>query len=639
MFRIASDYARSARPQTKRKIQRRTPKIYCSSRRVRGKNRQARIIVVPCGDASGGQALRRVELGGEFLVAETGIKRAKIKRRRSAGKNDFKFKNCLTVLIIAYSGIIMKYIPHISLPFLAPFFISLSAAAETYYYWGDAANGSMPVFGASAWSSSASEYAAIPEDTNVNSPDANWVFDYDAHLPVAHRREGIYFNIIDQPFINIASLSVLNYNYTAIDYVSGDSVVSGGDAKTLFISNTEGAYWSIGEFTFTGGSSDRVLVFGSASVNSNQPEVTLGTVNIGSEDAYANIQFGGDAAGVCKMTAGDNIGQDTTMMESACMKYLTVTGDFNIYGNSVVSFNVWNEDTSVVHSENMPDIAIDGVVRMTPSSDGKLPTLNLLNRVGTVSWHSAKPAPGATNTFIKIGGLDGRGNLSNNSCTLDASAVKLIFTNKEDCDFSGTFTENRSDSIKTVMSVKMAGENGKKQIIHADAQFSGTVEVESGTLIMKSSTALGKLTMRGGAFGGIDGGVKVSGADWYGGDIILYSADTLNGGIADKITVDGKLSKLGDGPIGVDFNGYEVLSENIDNEEFFYELLTATEREGFSDDANEDFYAKNLENCFANFEWVGNTLTVSFASVPEPAAVAALIGAFALGVAAWRRRR
>lgn len=45
----------------------------------------------------------------------------------------------------------MKYIPHISLPFLAPFFISLSAAAETYYYWGDAANGSMPVFGASAW--------------------------------------------------------------------------------------------------------------------------------------------------------------------------------------------------------------------------------------------------------------------------------------------------------------------------------------------------------------------------------------------------------------------------------------------------------------------------------------------------------
>ncbi len=533
----------------------------------------------------------------------------------------------------------MKYIPHISLPFLASLFISLSAAAETYYYWGDSAGGNMPVFDASAWSSSASEYAAIPEDTNVNSPDAKWVFDYDAHLPVAHRSEGIYFNIIDQPSIDIASLSVINYNYNNTNYISGGSAVAGGNARTLFISNTDNAYWNIGEFKFTGGSSYNVLAFGSARVNSNQPEVNLGTVNIGSEGAYANIQFGGDAAGVCKMTAGDNIGQDTTMIESACMKYLTVTGDFNIYGNSVVSFNVWNEDTSVVHSENVPDIAIDGVVRMTPSSDGKLPTLNLLNRVGTSDWHSEKPAPGATNTFIKIGGLDGRGVFTNNSRTLESSTVKLIFTNEVDCEFSGTFTEKPSSDVTTVMSVKMAGENGKKQIIRADAQFTGTVEVESGTLIMKSSTALGKLTMTGGAFGGIDGGVTVSGADWYGGDIILYSADALNSEIADKITVDGKLSKLGNGPIGVDFNGYEVLSENIDNEEFFYELLTATEREGFSDDANEDFYAKNLENCFANFEWVGNTLTVSFASVPEPAAVAALIGAFALGVAAWRRRR
>lgn len=230
------------------------------------------------------------------------------------------------------------------------------------------------------------------------------------------------------------------------------------------------------------------------------------------------------------------------------------------------------------------------------------------------------------------------GVFTNNSRTMESSTVKLIFTNEVDCEFSGEFNEKPADDVTTVMSVKMAGIDGKKQIIHADAQFSGTVEVESGTLIMKSSTALGKLTMTGGAFGGIDGGVTVSGADWYGGDIILYSADALNSEIADKITVDGKLSKLGDGPIGVDFNGYEVLSENIDNEEFFYELLTATEREGFSDDANEDFYAKNLENCFANFEWVGNTLTVSFASVPEPAEIGALIGLLALAIAARRKR-
>ena len=456
------------------------------------------------------------------------------------------------------------------------------------------------------------------------------------------RIEGYYYNITT-PTLNLGSISIVNFNYNNIGsyYDSNNNLVSDGNAsaKTMLISDANNAYWNIGNFTFTGGTSSATVVFGSSKFNSTQPEVTLGSVDIGSDGAKSIIYFGGDASGVCLATMGDSAGTNVTMNEDACMKYLTVNGDFNITGNSTVGLNVWNEDTSVAHFENTPDVAIDGVVRMTPSSDGNLPTLNLLNRVGTVSWHSAKPAPGATNTFIKIGGLDGRGVFTNNSRTLESSTVKLIFTNEVDCEFSGEFNEKPADDVTTVMSVKMAGIDGKKQIIHADAQFSGTVEVESGTLIMKSSTALGKLTMRGGAFGGIDGGVTVSGADWYGGDIILYSADALNSEIADKITVDGKLSKLGDGPIGVDFNGYEVLSENIDNEEFFYELLTATEREGFSDDANEDFYAKNLENCFANFEWVGNTLTVSFASVPEPAAVAALIGAFALGVAAWRRRR
>ena len=317
-----------------------------------------------------------------------------------------------------------------------------------------------------------------PEGANVNSPDANWVIDYKAHLPISMRREGYYYNITT-PTLNLGSISIVNFNYNNIGsyYDSNNNLVSDGSAgaKTNIISNAENSYWNIGNFTFSGGTSTATVVFGSSRYNTTQAEITLGSVNIGSD---------------------------------------------------------------------------------------------------------------------------------------------------------GT----------TVMSVKMAGVDGKKQIIHADAQFSGTVEVESGTLIMKSTTALGKLTMTGGAFGGIDGGVTVSGADWYGGDIIFYGADALNSGIADKITVDGKLSKLGDGPIGVDFNGYEVSSDYIDNEEMLYELLTATEREGFSDDANGDFYAKNLENCFAKFEWVGDTLTVSFASVPEPAEIGALIGLLTLAIAARRKR-
>ena len=522
-------------------------------------------------------------------------------------------------------------------------FSMLGAAENTYYYWSDATGyNKMPdVVDPASWSTSNSEYVAPPEGANVNSPDANWVIDYKAHLPISMRREGYYYNITT-PTLNLGSISIVNFNYNNIGsyYDSNNNLVSDGNAsaKTMLISDANNAYWNIGNFTFSGGTSSATVVFGSSKFNSTQPEVTLGSVDIGSDGAKSIIYFGGDASGVCLATMGDSAGKNVTMNEDACMKYLTVNGDFNITGNSTVGLNVWNEDTSALHSENTPDIVIDGVVRMTPSSAGELPRLNILNRVNVISWSSSKPAPGATHIYAKIGGLDGRGVFTNNSRTLESSTVKLIFTNEVDCEFSGEFSEKPADDVTTVMSVKMAGVDGKKQIIHADAQFSGTVEVESGTLIMKSSTALGKLTMTGGAFGGIDGGVTVSGADWYGGDIILYGADALNSGIVDKITVDGKLSKLGDGPIGVDFNGYEVSSDYIDNEEMFYELLTATEREGFSDDANGDFYAKNLENCFAKFEWVGDTLTVSFASVPEPAEIGALIGLLTLAIAARRKR-
>lgn len=519
----------------------------------------------------------------------------------------------------------------------------LSAAENTFYFWGDATgHQKMPnVVDAAAWSTSRSEYVPPSEGTNVNSTDANWVIDYEAHLPISMRREGYYYNITT-PTLNLGSISIVNFNYNNIGsyYDSNNNLVSDGSAgaKTNIISYAENSYWNIGNFTFSGGTSTATVVFGSSRYNTTQAEITLGSVNIGSDGATSNILFGGDASEVCVATMGDNAGKNMTMTEDACMKYLTVNGDFNITGKSTVGLNVWNEDTSALHSENTPDIVIDGVVRMTPSSAGDLPRLNILNRVSVISWSPSKPAPGATHIYAKIGGLDGRGVFTNNSRTLESSTVKLIFTNEVDCEFSGEFSEKPADDVTTVMSVKMAGVDGKKQIIHADAQFSGTVEVESGALIMKSTTALGKLTMTGGAFGGIDGGVTVSGADWYGGDIILYGADALNSGIADKITVDGKLSKLGDGPIGVDFNGYEVSSDYIDNEEMFYELLTATEREGFSDDANEDFYAKNLENCFAKFEWVGDTLTVSFASVPEPAEIGALIGLLTLAIAARRKR-
>lgn len=535
----------------------------------------------------------------------------------------------------------------ISFAFAAFSLLPFAAAQEnTYYIWAGAtaAWGEANPLNPANWSTSDTEYVAPPEGTEMNSPDANWVFDYGAYLPVSGRNDNIYYRINTSAF-RVNSISIINHDATDTGYWASDGFhETGGSTGIKLTSGASDSNWDIGTFTYTGaaGSWDRGVIFGAANRDSSQAEITVGEMNIGYGENVTSFTIGSDAAGTVYATveSGDvKVGDPVRLSDSSGPKSLTITGDFNIHGNTTVNMNVYDNDSSAVHSEASPDVVVGGVVRMTRNGGGTTPTWNLLYRTSTVSWATGVPEVPATNTYIKIGGLEGTGTVTNNSRTLEASTVKLIFANETDCEFSGTFTENRSDRIKTVMSVKMAGRDGAKQIIRADAAFTGTVEVESGALIMHSTTALGKLTMTGGAFGGIDGGVIVSSAEWLGGDFIFYSADALNGGLPDIIKIDGTFSKAGDGKIGIDFAGFDP-SVFIEDGTVL-ELITANALEGFSADvdADEYFSAKNLANGFADFEWAGNTLTVSFSAVPEPAAIAAVLGAAALAIAAIRRKK
>ena len=523
---------------------------------------------------------------------------------------------------------------------------SAGAAENTYYIWAGATAhyGEPNPLNSENWSTSNTKYVAPPEGTEMNSPDANWVFDYGAYLPISGRQDNIYYRI-ETSTLRLNSISIINHDATTTGYWDTNGYhETGGNTGIKIVSNTSDSNWNIGTFKYTGaaGSDDRGVNFGAANRDSSQAIITVGEMNIGYGENKTRFSIGPDAAGTVYATVESGnvkIGDPVSLSDSSGPKSLRITGDFNIHGNTTVNMNVYDNDASAVHSEASPDVVVGGVVRMTQNESGTSPTWNLLYRASTVGWATGIPKVPATNTYIKIGGLGGTGTVTNNSRTLEASTVKLIFANETDCEFTGVFTENRSDTIKTVMSVKMAGKNGAKQIIRADAKFTGTVEVESGTLIMNSTTALGKLTMTGGAFGGIDGGIIVSSAEWRGGDFIFYSADAMNGGWIDVIKIDGTFAKAGEGKIGIDFAGFDP-SVFIEDGTVL-ELITAQALEGFSPDtdADEYFSAKNLANGFADFEWAGNTLTVSFSAVPEPAALAAIIGAAALVIAAARRRK
>ena len=525
---------------------------------------------------------------------------------------------------------------------------SAEAADNTYYMWDGAetAWGEVNPLDASSWSLSDTEYVAPPEGTMMNSPQANWVFDQNAYLPVSGRTDAIFYRIKD-PVLDIASLSIINHNISDTGYWASDGFHDTGASTGLkFLSDTS-ASWNIGTFTYTGSTNswDSGVIFGVSKYLNCQADITIGTLNLGSGENNTRVRIGDYASETAYATVESGSvkpGDPVYLSDSAGPRSLTVTGDVNLHGNANLDMNVWNDDPMASHSEYSPDVLIQGVVRMTKSDGGKTPTWNLLNRQGTISWFTGTPAIPATDTYIKIGGLQGEGTVSNDSQTLEPSTVKLIFTNTSDCEFSGNFTENKFSNgekveLNTVMSVKMAGQNGAKQIIRADAEFTGTVEVESGTLIMHSTNSLGKLTMTGGTFGGIDGGIIVSSAEWKAGDFIFYNSDALNSGMPDIIRIDGTFTKTGDGKIGLDFAGFDP-SVFIEDGSVL-ELITANALEGFSADANDDFAAKNLINGIADFAWAGNTLTVSFAKVPEPAAFAALFGAIALAFAARHARK
>lgn len=521
-----------------------------------------------------------------------------------------------------------------------------NAADNTYYMWKGAekAWGEADPLQASSWSSSNTGYVALPEGAKVNSPDANWVFDYDAYLPVSGRNDNIYYRIKSEN-LNLNSISVVNHNATETAYYDTNGVYhpNGGSTSIKIVSNDSNSVWKIGTFTYTGanGSYDKGVAFGSSVNDACQADIVVGEMNIGQIGNVTVLDVGSSAAGTCYATIDENNvkkGDAVSLSDSGGPKSLTITGDFNIYGKSTIYMNVWDNAKDALHSEENPDISIGGVVRMV-SGSGASPVWHVINRSATVTWATGDPAPSATDTYVKLGGLEGNGKLTNNSKTLEASTLKLIFTNQTDCEFTGEFNDGQSDTVKTIMSVKMAGADGKKQIIRADSKFTGTVEVESGTLIIKSTQTLGKLTMTGGAFGGIGGGVSVSGAEWFAGDLIFYDKETLNSGDIDMIRIDGAFVKSGDGKIGVDFDGFDPTVFIKDGS--MLDLISASEmeREGFSADANDDFYAKNLTNGFANFEWNGDILTVSFSNVPEPATVAAILGGLALAAAALRRRK
>ena len=175
-------------------------------------------------------------------------------------------------------------------------------------------------------------------------------------------------------------------------------------------------------------------------------------------------------------------------------------------------------------------------------------------------------------------------------------------------------------------------------ITSAKADIITSVTVKKGDLVFYSPISSGSLRMEGGSFSAMKGGTAFNSASWAGGKFV-FSPESIQGGTADKITVNGKFVKEGGEKIVMDFSGLDA--ESIWGAT--YDLISAesfedAEGNSLTDSDADDYFSAIINNALADFSWSDNTLQVTFVQVPEPAALSLIFGVLAVGYALRRRK-
>ena len=351
----------------------------------------------------------------------------------------------------------------------------------------------------------------------------------------------------------------------------------------------------------------------------------------------------------------DNAGVEVQIGRAAStnpmLSEISIGGDLTLIGSGT---GVYAQNTKV--SICAETVNIGGVV-------------NLVNSDSTFTVVRAALNNPEYNSTQKWGGLKGTGivfiegaSWSGNAKYNSAFNADITLTNKADQTFTGEvkygnindggFTNTTeihltldAENASATQTIALGGsksfttvsvKNGT--LIYSAPAAAESLTVSGGTLLLShSDTTQGDLTISGGSFGATmdNGSAKVKSLTYSGGKLV-FATEGIYGGLPNSIAVEGKFSKDTLEKIVIDFSGLDA--ETLIGEPAMT-LITAGSFEGMSTsvDADEYFAAENLINAIADFAWNGNSLTVAFAQVPEPAAIAAVFGALALALAARRR--
>lgn len=364
----------------------------------------------------------------------------------------------------------------------------------------------------------------------------------------------------------------------------------------------------------------------------NAPSATSGgsghfTLNIDGNVTFDSLTWRTTSPGwwgsYIKIKTGSTltIRNDLTVGNSASNAYFinfAPNGDSNYVGNLLVeggvNINVTNGVTSHVFWTALDSFTVKGAVSMITQNVGDAGRW----RIGNAS--------------TTIGGLSGAAT-SNHQLRIDGDTT-VTFTNSGDYSWNGLITDvddgaANSAKFNVVMDASATG----KQTITLTGGYINDITLNGGKFVLASANATtGMLYLNGGYFGAANNSTVINSAQWNSGGLLFDMAALENDY---KISIAGEFSKNADGQIEINFDGLNGADYIGDT----FELISAGSLDGFNlDDANADFAAVNLLNAIAEFSWNDGTLSVTFGQIPEPAAVAMLLGAGALFFALRRKR-
>lgn len=308
-----------------------------------------------------------------------------------------------------------------------------------------------------------------------------------------------------------------------------------------------------------------------------------------------------------------NSGTYANLINFASNNMADYMGNIYVKGNLVFTSNAYGYQTHALWTQ-LGNFTVNGAFVMQAANVGDAGRWRISNGKTT------------------IGGLSGE-STSVHQIYID-NDTSITFTNNADYSWNGSITDADSGAANAKkLNIVMDASATGKQTMSITSGSLNDITISGGKFVLSSATATtGKVSLNGGYFGVGDNSTAINSAEWTSGGLLFDMAAIKN---RYKITIENAFTKNGDGLIEIDFDGLN----GADYIDYTFELLSAGSLEGFDvDDANAYFVAKNLSGALADFAWDGNSLSVTFTQIPEPAALAAIIGAAALLFALRRRR-